>query len=133
MGQIRQKLFFSGDDPEQFVDSRFDTRIIDAFGQSFVAYHNKQRGLAVNVRYEERGKIVIATPTIFFKGLVQLGFTFPELTKANLFNLRDAESDPPFSVFLAISGNGLRGRLKGEKGAGGKQFFRKLPGIHTRN
>jgi hypothetical protein len=49
----------------------------------------------------------------------------------NLLDLRDAESNAVFLVFLAIGGDGFGGGFMREEGARGEKLFGKVTRLHS--
>ena len=126
VGEVGQKLFLAGDDIAQFVNARLQPRVVDALDEFLVAHDQQQRALRGDIGDQQRGEMIGALGTVIFQRAEDLVLALPELFKADLLDLRDAELDAVFGVFLAVGGDGLRRGLEREQRAGSEQFFREL-------
>ncbi len=69
MDEIGQELFLAGNNVAQFVNARFDVRIINSIDKRLIADNQEQRALRGNVGDKQGGEIVDAAETIRFKRL----------------------------------------------------------------
>ena len=98
--------------------------MVNALDEFLIADNEQQRTLRGDIGDEQRGKKIRALGAVIFQRGEQFVFALPKLLETNLLNLRDAELDAVFGVFLAVSRDGLRRRLEREQRATGEKFFR---------
>ena len=91
MGEVGQQLFLARDDVAQFVDARFQARIVNAPDELFVADDQQQRALRGHIGDQQRGKQIRALGAVVFQRGQQLVLALPKLLEADFLDLRDAE------------------------------------------
>ena len=104
-------------------------RVVDGVYDALIAGHEQHAVMTRDVGDHEAGKMEAMFGEQRLQRALQLGFTFPKLVEAELFDLGDADVPAVFLEDLAVAFERTFWRLLAQHGTGGEEIFDELGAV----